>query len=386
MTHRTARLAVALLVLAGLVTAPAAAGAAAGAPAKKGISSYAKYAKAGPYAVGVVTLSLPDRKVDVWYPAEKKAAKGKHRAVYHIRDWLPPAINAILPKDANPPFVTDAYRDIKASKKGPFPLVVFAHGFAGYRDQSTFLTTHLASWGFVVAAPDFLERGLSAALGTQPAQPKSSLEVFRETLTLVRRYATTSGSRLRGIVKSKGKVAVVGHSAGARDAVELGAQQDVLTYVPLAGGGNLGRAGTPELTPPRKPSTYVAGEIDGVVPIAGIRQYYAKVPAPKQLVVIAKSGHLTAFSDICEIGAGGGGVVAIARQAGLPVPDNLAKLGEDGCKPPALKSTKVWPVTRHVTTAALRYAFRVDRKPVGLGSKLTTSFPGVALTLSTTSR
>ncbi len=34
------------------------------------------------------------------------------------------------------------------------PLLVFSHGNSGLRQQSTFLTTHLASWGHVVAAPD----------------------------------------------------------------------------------------------------------------------------------------------------------------------------------------------------------------------------------------
>ena len=37
---------------------------------------------------------------------------------------------------------------------GPHPLIVFSHGNSGFRRQSTFLTTHLASRGFVVAAPD----------------------------------------------------------------------------------------------------------------------------------------------------------------------------------------------------------------------------------------
>jgi dienelactone hydrolase len=34
------------------------------------------------------------------------------------------------------------------------PLLVFSHGNSGMRHQSTFLMTHLASWGVVVAAPD----------------------------------------------------------------------------------------------------------------------------------------------------------------------------------------------------------------------------------------
>ena len=54
------------------------------------------------------------------------------------------------------------------SRAGRFPLVVFSHGYAGFRDQSTFLTSWLASWGFVVAAPDHHSRDLTAVLRRAP--------------------------------------------------------------------------------------------------------------------------------------------------------------------------------------------------------------------------
>ena len=53
----------------------------------------------------------------------------------------------------------------RAGDGGPFPLVLFSHGFAGYRLQSTFLTTHLASWGFVVATVEHPYRNLTAVFG-----------------------------------------------------------------------------------------------------------------------------------------------------------------------------------------------------------------------------
>lgn len=37
---------------------------------------------------------------------------------------------------------------------GPFPALVFSHGHQGYAENSSFLMEHLASHGFVVAAPD----------------------------------------------------------------------------------------------------------------------------------------------------------------------------------------------------------------------------------------
>jgi hypothetical protein len=97
-------------------------------------------AERGPHPVGDATLELGDPRnpervlpVDVWYPAAAHSA-------------APPADHPLGCEHA-------AQQD-PAPAAGPFPLVVFSHGNSGMRRQSTFLTTHLASWGMVVAAPD----------------------------------------------------------------------------------------------------------------------------------------------------------------------------------------------------------------------------------------
>ena len=41
---------------------------------------------------------------------------------------------------------------------------MFSHGFGSFRTQSAEIATSLASWGFVVAAPDHPSRGLEALL------------------------------------------------------------------------------------------------------------------------------------------------------------------------------------------------------------------------------
>ncbi len=341
------------------------------------VAKNAPYAMPGPYSPGVTTIRLDDRSVEVWYPATKASAKGKKLDAYYLRDWLPKGIQDLLDaKGVNPPFKTDAYRSLPVAK-GAFPLLVFSHGYGGYRDQSTFLTTHLATWGFVVASPDFLERGIASQLGGAPATPKTNLAVYDETIAKLRKVNAAPKGLLHGHIKT-GKIGVLGHSAGARGSIEIAASRDeVIAYAPLAGAGYGGTRGTvtiPAIIPPSKPNIFIAGNQDGVIPIAGIQTYFDGVTAPKRAVWIDGSGHLTAFSDICEIGKGGGGIVAIARQAGLPVPENLARLGEDGCKPPALRALTTWPVTRHFTTALFRFAFKIDKKPVGLNVKAAAAF------------
>ena len=369
---RSARLFLPALTVALIASGVLAVPASAHRTAKRPI---AMFAKQGPYAAGVTTLTIGDRQAEVWYPIEKQAARGKRRDVYEIAKWLPPAFqDLVASKGVKAPFVTDAFRNIGVSKRGPFPIVVFAHGFGGYRDQSTFLTTHLASWGFVVPSPDFLERGLGAQLGQAPAQPRTERDLIDSTVAAVRRASHRTHNPLSGSVKARAKIAITGHSAGGRTAITYGADSNVITYIPLAGAAAAFRD-QPAATAPRgKSSLYVAGTNDGVVSTAGIRSFYETVPAPKRFVTIDGVGHLNAMSDICEIGAGGGGVVKLAQDAGLPVPAQLAKLGTDGCFAPNYKSRKVWPITRHFVVAQLRWAFGIDKKPRGLEPSIVKAF------------
>jgi dienelactone hydrolase len=341
----------------------------AGAATKKPVAAFAK---PGPYAAGVKTLTIGDRKVEVWYPAARSSVKGRHRDAYNISKYLPPALQDLLTsKNVKAPFTTDAYRNVRPSTKGPFPLVLFSHGFSGWREQSTFLTTHLATWGFVVASPDFLERGLGSQLGVPVATPRTEDDVLNAAI------AATRAAFPKTV--RKGKLAIVGHSAGGGTAIKYARNPNVLTYIPMSA-APFAVNGAAAPVPPDKPSMYITGRQDGIASFDRVSAAYKTVPAPKRFVVIDGSGHLNAMSDICEIGKGGGGIVALAEQAGIPVPANLARLGTDGCKAPALSSTRVWPVTRHFVTAQLRYEFKLDKHPIGLEPGVVKAFLPVKVT------
>src|SRR4051794_10409584 len=107
------------------------------------------YTNPGPYPVGITTLELEGGvKVEVWYPAAHGPV-GKDS--YDLRKIVPQGIRDLLTADTPAIFTIDAARDA-ALADGTFPLVLFSHGYTGIRQQSTFLTSHLASWGMVVAA------------------------------------------------------------------------------------------------------------------------------------------------------------------------------------------------------------------------------------------
>jgi predicted dienelactone hydrolase len=106
----------------------------------------------GPFPVAVRTLDLTDEArggrslpLEIWYPATDAYAG---RDLDETRDRY-----EVVPGFGLPSEPQDAVRDA-APRPGPFPLVLFSHGYGGHRRQSTFLCTHLASHGYVVAAPD----------------------------------------------------------------------------------------------------------------------------------------------------------------------------------------------------------------------------------------
>jgi acetyl esterase/lipase len=336
----------------------------------------AAFERRGPYAAGVATLTIGDRQTEVWYPAARSSVRGRRRDVYNIAKYLPQGLQDLLAsRNVEAPYTTAAYRGVRPSAQGPFPVVLFSHGFSSWREQSTFLTTHLASWGFVVVSPDFLERGLGSQLGAPPATTRTEDDVINAALAAAReRFPKT----LR-----KGKIAIVGHSAGGGTAIRYAQSPNVLTYIPLSA-APFGFNGGAAPVPPEKPSMYITGRLDGIAEFARVSTAYETVPAPKRFVIIEGSGHLNGLSDICEIGKGGGGIVALAIEAGIAVPPNLARLGTDGCSSPAVASKQLWPVTRHFVTAQLRYELKLNRRPIGLQPGVVKAFLPVEVTYTQT--
>ncbi len=99
---------------------------------------------AGPFQVSSVTFTLRDTarvtsangdeaekpyrelKTTVWYPAEARA--------FEILRWSDTPI---------------------AQGAGPFPLLIYSHGFSSYRKDVLYLVKHMASYGYIVAAMDY---------------------------------------------------------------------------------------------------------------------------------------------------------------------------------------------------------------------------------------
>ena len=335
----------------------------------------------GPLGVGETTLTLPTdgAPVEVWYPATKASVAGKPEATYDIVDWLPEALKKLIPAGFSVSYPSGGVRGVPVAP-GRYPLVVFSHGYAGFRDQSTFLTARLASWGFVVAAPDHYSRDLTEVLGgpTAATSKTTDVEDLKATITFMGAQDASASSPFHGHVDT-GLVGAVGHSAGGA-AVEALAATDprVTTFIGLAGAtvGSFGQTRRgPGSVVPHQPGMLMSGTSDHVVSDVGMIAAYGRMHSPKRLVLLRGAGHLV-FADVCEVGSSHGGLLFIAAVLHVPIPASLVPLASDGCRPPDLPPPRGWPVIRQAVTAQLRYAFGFDAFTAGLAG-LGAAYPSV---------
>ena len=274
------------------------------------------FTQPGPFGVGETTLALPTNgaPVEVWYPATKASVANGTEATYDVVDWLPPALKKLVPAGFAVTYPSGGVRGV-AVAPGRFPLVLFSHGYAGFRDQSTFLTARLASWGFVVAAPDHLSRDLTEVLGGG-AGPKKTTDVgdLKATIALMGSENVSASSPFHHHVDTT-LIGAVGHSAGGA-AVEALAAVDprVTTFIGLAGAtvGSFGQtsSGAGSIVP-HQPGLLMVGTNDHVANPRSIVVAYGRMRRPKRLILLRGAGHLV-FADLCEVGSGQGGLLAIA--------------------------------------------------------------------------
>jgi dienelactone hydrolase len=279
-----------------------------------------------------------------------------------------------VPDAYNTAFTMEAYGDVRASGKGPFPVVLFSHGVGAYRMASSALTTGIASWGYVVVSADYTERGVVTQLpGQQPASldPARDRRVMLASLDLAIDESKRTGSMLHGALDPN-RVGAIGHSAGATTAFDALADSHIEVAVGWA-------PAAPSTTVTSDKPTMVVGAGDdlAVTPTA-VDATYRSLPAPTRKVVIEGGGH-NSFTDLCVVTRDGGGMVTMAVEQHL-VPDALAKVLLNGCEPNALAPERFWPVAQHFTVPELRLALGEDVPPAALSTDAARAFPGLTVT------
>jgi predicted dienelactone hydrolase len=286
----------------------------------------------GPHAAGVRTVELTDPtrertlRVEVWYPA----APGSGAAnAYHLDTELGRLASVC----------TAARRDGDALP-GPWPVLVFSHGFGGVRFQSFYLTEHLATHGYVVVAPDHTGNTFAdfGALGDDAAVAQSAVDRPEDARFVL--DSLLDGS-LGELDADPDRVSMSGHSFGGWTSLEA-ARRDprFRVVVPLAPGFR--DPATPDFVAGlARPILLFGGSVDSTTPFeTDQRVPYELASPPKGLVRVLGAGHLD-FSDICEIEA-------------------LSGFLDDGCDPASIEPSVVRARTRVLTLAFLRRYLEAD--------------------------
>lgn len=318
----------------------------------------AEIAEIGPHPVGVTTRELPTGiLVEIWYPAGPDAEGMTH--AYSLRDFTPALMRDLVPPDLDDRVTIAAGRDATVASDGPYPLVLFSHGSAGFRSQSSNLAHHLASWGMVVASADHPIRSFENFVG-QPEDPQPASDDVIATLELL------TDDDVFGPAIDLERVGLSGHSAGGGTILTVAEEEGFAGYASFA-------SGAAETPLPQIPSLFLAGALDSIAEPSHTRNAFDRAPAPSWYVEFEATGH-NAFTDLCTIGADDAGVMSVFVAAGLDslLTDQLRRLAEDGCVAPSRPVREVWPGIHQATTGFFRYVFGIDSVPVGLDARAVT--------------
>jgi predicted dienelactone hydrolase len=256
----------------------------------------------GPYPVGVTSVELPDPErpgrrlpTDVWYPADAGAFEASAPADHPL--GAPHAARV----DARPADLAEAC-----------PLVAFSHGNSGLRRQSTFLTTHLASFGMVVVAPDHSGNTFFEMIAIRDVEER--LRVHRDARASRPRDLAAAIAAVLEPVRSRAwpavdpeRIGALGHSFGGWTALKMPAREPrVRAVCGLAPASEpfVGRSAfaAGELPFARSiPSLIVPALDDVLVDLeASVWPLFERLAAPRALVGLRNADHFH-FCDQIEL-------------------------------------------------------------------------------------
>ena len=238
-----------------------------------------------PFAVGIRTLTFVDPSRTVRIPGGKP---GPRTLVTVIRY---PA--------AGPASRVDAPGAAPASTAGPFPLVIFGHGFAVTPGPYAALLQAWARAGYVVAAPIFPLGNANAPGGPNESdivnQPRDMSFVISRMLAL----SSAHSGLFAGLI-SRSETAVSGQSDGGETALavaydRLFIDRRVRAAVILSGAEIPGVGGF-DFPAPSPPLLASQGTADTINRPFFTYQFFNLAPRPKFLLTLLGASHLPPYT------------------------------------------------------------------------------------------
>ncbi len=291
-------------------------------PARPGIDAPA-LAPLGPYAAGFATQTLsPSGRplpISIWYPARAGAGPAtSYASTLPGPDGLPThfSIPGIAVAAAPP-------------APGRFPLVILAHGYGNNREVVAWIGENIATKGYVVVAPDFLDPKKFDATSAMYAFAHRPIDVAAIAAEVQRRaaagqapFAHTDPDRTALIGYSMGGYGVVSAAGAALDPalakatggmmapyVDGGPKSDtmkvahlkaVVAISPAMRLGSLSMFAPHALAAIRVPTFFFVGSQDHVVGYdPGVRTLFeTEINAPRYLLTFREAGHNIALATV----------------------------------------------------------------------------------------
>lgn len=224
---------------------------------------------------------------------------GDHSVATQADEAADPARNRLFPCDI---WLPDG-----SSARGPFPLVVISHSSGGNRRSATFLCSHLASHGYVVAAMDHSElvaAELAPAADESAEQRKARVDaVIASRVPDVRfliDYALGAGLDV-----DPDRIGLVGHSFGGWTVLAVPDSDARVGSVVAMGPGGSSRP-RPGILPlgltfawaRDVPVLYLAAEDDVPIPLDGVRELFDRTPGSRRMFVLRRADHQHFVDDV----------------------------------------------------------------------------------------
>ena len=267
----------------------------------------------GPHPVGVKSSEINYQNgartipLEYWYPALDSYAGKDLDAAQQDKYAMAPGF---------PESPQSAVRDAEA-KDMSFPLIIFSHGFAGHRRQTTHLCCHLASHGYIVVAPDHIGNTLMDIMALAGQMQKKGLasmgDIFKGfTENRPKDASQCINEALSGNLNvnvDPEKIGICGHSFGGWTSLATTIKDArISAMVPLAPAGGQSRQsiangfdfslGEMNFTKP-VPCLYLVADQDTLLPLDSMQDLYQKTPEPKRMIILEDSDHFH-FCDNVE--------------------------------------------------------------------------------------
>lgn len=326
----------------------------------------------GPWPVGTRTVTIDDLTVEVFYPAAEEPTGEPVR--FDIREALPPDEAAKISDEQNPWQICDCGRDLAVDDAfGPYPVVIFVHGTAGWRTQSLRHLTHWASRGFVVLSadhPGLMLRDILAPLCGGEAAARDLDSDLQAMLAAVR--GETDELTDLASVLDPDRLGMTGHSAGGGAVGPYG--EDARVIVPLAAGPTVGGGAALQST------LILGGTADSVIAYNNLQNGYAASAPPKRLIGIANAGHLVP-SEICTASnEAGQNLLEIAAETGVCGAAAAGFLFQ--CSEDLLADETGWAIVEYATSAAFEETLHCSGVGTQNLDEIASVYPDVSESLS----